>query len=144
MKFKRLQALVLAVAMTLSVPSGTFPAYAEPAAPDTGLCSHHPEHTATCGYQEAVEESPCTHVHDENCGFREAQEEIPCNKGCTDTDGDGQINHVSGCAYQPAVEGSLCTHAHGEACRISGSAAGDALRVRLSSVRLHLHKPVHG
>ena len=28
--------------------------------------------------------------------------------------------------------------------RISGGETGDALRVRLSSVRLHLHKPVHG
>ena len=115
MKFKRLQALVLAVVMTLSVPSGAFPAYAEPAAPDAGLCSHHPEHTATCGYQEAVEGSPCTHVHDENCGFREAQEEIPCGKGCTDTDGDNQIDHAPDCAYQPAVEGSPCTHVHDEA-----------------------------
>ena len=80
MKFKRLQALVLAAAMTLSVPSGTFPAYAEPAAPDTGLCSHHTVHTEECGYQPAVEDSPCTHVHNESCGFREAQEAIHCNK----------------------------------------------------------------
>lgn len=116
MKFKRLQALVLAVVMTLSVPSGAFPAYAEPAAPNAGLCSHHPEHTATCGYQEAVEGRPCTHIHDENCGFREAQEEIPCDKGCTDTDGDNQIDHAPDCAYQPAVDGSPCTHVHNESC----------------------------
>lgn len=45
-----------------------------------------------------------------------ATEEIPCDKACTDTDGDGAINHTEDCAYKPAteeipaVEGADCTH----------------------------------
>ena len=31
---------------------------------EKGLCEHHPEHTAECGYAEA---QPCTHVHGEEC-----------------------------------------------------------------------------
>ena len=116
MKFKRLQALVLAVVMTLSVPSGTFPAYAEPAAPDTGLCSHHTVHTEECGYQPAVEDSPCTHVHNESCGFSEAQEAIPCNKECSETDENGQIIHSADCAYRPAEPEQECLHQHDDAC----------------------------
>lgn len=38
------------------------------APPEGGLCVHHPEHTEACGYAEAREASPCTHVHDEFCG----------------------------------------------------------------------------
>lgn len=45
-----------------------------------------------------------------------ATEETPCDKACTDTDGDGAINHTEDCAYKPAteeipaVEGADCTH----------------------------------
>ena len=38
------------------------------APPEGGLCVHHPDHTEVCGYAEAREASPCTHVHDEFCG----------------------------------------------------------------------------
>lgn len=42
--------------------------YAEGTASDTeGLCEHHPEHTAECGYVEAVEGHRCEHVHTDGC-----------------------------------------------------------------------------
>lgn len=104
-------------------------------AQEPGICIHHPEHTAECGYQQeagqqscthvhdeecgyiaAVEGQPCTHVHDETCGYVEASEEVAYDKGCTDTDGDGVIDHAPDCAYQPAVEGQPCTHVHDENC----------------------------
>lgn len=53
------------------------------------LCAHHTEHTPECGYIES-------------------QEEIPCDSGCTDTDGDGVVDHEESCSYRPAVEGSPC------------------------------------
>ena len=46
----------------------------------------------------------------------EAVEEVPCDKECTDTDGDGLIDHVEECAYTPTVEGQPCAHVHGESC----------------------------
>ncbi len=42
--------------------------YAEGTASDTeDLCEHHPEHTAECGYVEAVEGHRCEHVHTDGC-----------------------------------------------------------------------------
>lgn len=32
-----------------------------------GLCEHHPEHTADCGYVAGTEGTPCTHVHTDDC-----------------------------------------------------------------------------
>ena len=68
------------------------PAQALAAGPDeTGLCEHHTE-------------------HNEACGYRAPTEEIPCDKGCTDTNGDGVIDHAEDCAYTPAQAGSPCTY----------------------------------
>jgi pilin isopeptide linkage protein len=107
------------------------PAYAAPivAEDGTGICEHHPEHDASCGYVPASEGSPCTHVHDESCGYVEAsagspcththdascgyQEGTPCNMECTDLDGDGIIDHAKECAY---TEPSPCHHVHDSAC----------------------------
>ena len=32
-----------------------------------GLCEHHPEHIADCGYTEGTEGTPCNHEHNEDC-----------------------------------------------------------------------------
>lgn len=86
-----------------------------------GLCEHHTEHTADCGYREAepghecthehtedcyqtvekedgstTEELDCHHEHDESCGYREAAEESPCTFVCEkcndETDGTSEDN----------------------------------------------------
>ena len=66
--------------------------------------------------EEITQPAGCTHIHDENCGYVEAVAEVPCDKECTDTDGDGVIDHVEDCAYTPAVEGQPCNHVHDENC----------------------------
>lgn len=33
----------------------------------TGLCAHHTEHDASCGYSEGTEGTPCTHEHGDDC-----------------------------------------------------------------------------
>ena len=100
-----------------------------------GLCEHHPEHTAecgyapgtdgtpcthehddTCGYTAPVEGAPCTHEHDDTCGYVPGTDEIPCDKGCEDTDGDGETDHSPDCAYTPGEEGAPCTHEHDDTC----------------------------
>ena len=88
---KRFLSLLLTAAMLLSVlPGNVLAVYAE----DTGggLCVHHMEHTAECGYMAA-------------------QAEVPCDMDCTDEDGDGVTDHAEGCAYTPAVEGRPCAYA---------------------------------
>lgn len=48
-------------------------------------CEHHPEHTEECGYVEAVEGQPCTHVHDGECGYVKPVEAVEAVEGqpCT-------------------------------------------------------------
>lgn len=66
-------------------------------AEETGLCEHHPAHTAECGYAEAVEGVPCTHIcgdecavscihtaHDELCNYVETVTGSPCVFECND------------------------------------------------------------
>ncbi len=33
----------------------------------SGLCEHHTEHTADCGYTEGIPEQPCNHEHTDDC-----------------------------------------------------------------------------
>lgn len=120
---KRWIAVVLCLCMVF--PSAvTLVSAAEEPAYTGGLCEHHIEHTAECGYVETVEGQPCTHVHDENCGYQSAVAEIPCNQGCTDTDESGNIIHQEGCAYQPAAEEQPCTHTHDESCGYRAATEG--------------------
>ena len=78
------------------------------AAPEDGLCEHHPAHTDECGYSEASEGTPCVHEHDENCGYTEAVEGSPCGH-----------EHDESCGYAEAAEGTLCGHEHDESCGYS-------------------------
>ncbi|MCI8341607.1 MAG: fibro-slime domain-containing protein, partial [Firmicutes bacterium] len=68
---------------------------------NTGLCKHHPIHDETCGYVEAQEGQPCSHVHDESCGYQAACEEVPCDKGCV-------VSHNDECSYKEAAEEIPC------------------------------------
>lgn len=115
--------MAMAIAMCLcSVPAHAVDALTQPAGE---LCIHHPAHDAACGYQEETQAQPCTHVHDAACGYREPIGEVPCDQGCTDTDGDGRIDHGAGCAYRPAQEAQPCNHVHDAACgyRAAGPAS---------------------
>lgn len=38
-----------------------------------GLCEHHPEHTAECGYTEGVDGTPCNHQHKGNGGEADSE-----------------------------------------------------------------------
>lgn len=56
---------------------------------------------------DSAAEEPA-HQHDASCGYRAPQPEVPCDRACTDTDGDGLINHSVDCAFRPADPGSPC------------------------------------
>lgn len=113
MKLRLRRPLALLLSMVLLL--GTLPTAAFAAESD-GLCPHHPQHDDTCGYVEAVADQPCLHQHDGTCGYTEGTPEVPCDKDCTDTDGDGVIDHAGDSAYQPAVSGIPCNHTHNADC----------------------------
>ena len=99
---RRILAGVLAFVLVFS--SGGLPALAEN---DTGagyiggLCEHHAQHTDECGYAEATEGSPCTHVHTDECYT-------------TDENGEKILNcqhvHDDSCGFKEASEGSPCAY----------------------------------
>lgn len=130
---RRLLSLALSMAMVLSVlPMPSI------AAEGDGLCEHHCEHTAGCGYVAAVEghdcghvcgeecytvTTDCQHVHDESCYSdgvlpAEGEEKEPdkCTHACSEESGCvTKVNacvHTAhdGCGYVEAVAGSPCTY----------------------------------
>lgn len=99
--------------------------YAEGTASDTeGLCEHHPEHTAECGYVEAVEGHRCEHVHTDGCytdqlicGYEEENMESASDgdaahehtQECYELDCPHERGeHNEDCGYKKAVEGRSC------------------------------------
>ena len=82
---KRMVSGTLAGILVLGfVPSSTFAVEAD------GLCAHHTQHTADCGYSAAIESSTCgcqpdekgVTAHTEGCGYVEASEAKPCTFVC--------------------------------------------------------------
>lgn len=65
-KGRRTVAVFMCLTMLFSTLGATDPAGG--GTPTGGLCEHHPEHTAECGYAAPTEASPCQHVHDGSCG----------------------------------------------------------------------------
>ena len=118
-RMKKVFSILLCLCMVLQYVPTT--AFAVDAA-EGGLCEHHTEHTAECGYAEAVAGSDCTHSHDELCGYAEAVAEVLC--ACEATDENGALVHTEGCGYVAPVEGSNCTHVHDEACGYVASVSG--------------------
>ncbi len=66
-KVKRGMGILLSAALLFNtLPSGWLTAAASQDS-GTGLCEHHMEHTADCGYQEADPGAECSHEHTEEC-----------------------------------------------------------------------------
>ena len=85
--FKRTLCSILALVMVLGyVPATAF------AAEEDGLCEHHTQHTAECGYSAASEGRACNHKHADTCYETMTQ--------CAHVHGD--------CGYVAAVEGHSC------------------------------------
>lgn len=89
---KRIAALLMAGAMLFS----TLPVNALAVEnPDTGgLCEHHPEHTAECGYTEGAEGASCQHEHTEDC--------YAIAENCVHS-------HTDECYPQESVSGNVAT-----------------------------------
>ena len=118
--------------------------YAEGTASDTeGLCEHHPEHTAECGYVEAVEGHRCEHIHTDDCytdklvcGYEEENmEPAPDSdavhehtKECYELDCPHERGeHDEDCGYKETVEGHICGFICGECSKESEQVSGNDL-----------------
>ncbi|MGN1203475.1 MAG: MBG domain-containing protein, partial [Lachnospiraceae bacterium] len=117
---KRWLALLMSVCLIGTMIPIT--ARAENGSTETGLCEHHTEHTAECGYVAPVRGHECEHVHDESCGYQEASE---CNHVHTEECGENGENcthvHTSECGY---AEGHACEHVHTSECGYAEASEG--------------------
>lgn len=64
---KRIAALLMAGAMVCSTLPVNVLAVENSNRNVGGLCEHHTEHNADCGYTEGIEGTPCNHEHTEDC-----------------------------------------------------------------------------
>ncbi|RGH16401.1 MULTISPECIES: S-layer homology domain-containing protein [Clostridium] len=133
-KWKRPAAFLLAAAMIFTMPG--VPASAVEAgvsAVHTGLCKHHPEHTADCGYTEGTEGAVCEHEHTEGCYtfvkkcVHEHDESCyPVLEGSisenTATPSEAEKAHPTACTHECSKESGCikkelsCPHEHDDTC----------------------------
>ena len=88
--------LILGLLPTAALAAGTG---------DDGLCPHHTEHTAECGYAAPTEGTPCTHVHAAECY---SDGSLPADDEEKEADACAHV-HDTACGYSEGSEGSPCT-----------------------------------
>lgn len=107
---KRGLALFLSVCLLCNM--GLPVAAAEPG--HTGLCEHHPEHTADCGYSEGMAGTPCAHEHTEDC-YKEVTECVHAHTDeCYPEAGDSVSAGDATPSDAEQLEPTACTHVCGE------------------------------
>ena len=124
---KRLFAVLASLCMVVSmVPAMAFAQDSGAAIGASGLCEHHTEHTADCGYTEGTAEIPCGHEHTEDrytlaakCVHTHMADCYPVDDAATPSDAEEKepvCGHVcseeSGCITKTLA----CNHTHDEAC----------------------------
>lgn len=120
---KRISVMLLAVLLMFSsVDYGVLSAAAAERTETT--CPNHPEHTADCGYVEAVEGADCTHEHTDECYTKTLNCTHECSEesGCIKRELDCKHEHDENCGYREAVEGHPCTHS----CELCSGAAEES------------------
>lgn len=137
--WKRTLSVVLSIAMLFGMTGMNTALAVEGTPPGTsGLCEHHPEHDADCGYTEGTPEIRCSYEHTDECYEEvtncvhnhseqcyddseeiatgsEAREPVNCTHVCDETSGcvtevlDCQ-QHNDECGYIAAVPGTPCAY----------------------------------
>lgn len=77
---KKVLSILLVICMVVGMLPATVFAVTEGEGSNEGLCPHHLEHTAECGYAPAIETStPCNHTHNGECGYTVTTPGVACN-----------------------------------------------------------------
>ena len=97
----------------------------------SGLCEHHTEHTADCGYTEGTAEIPCSHEHTEECYTEVTSCVHEHTADCypaesvsenTATSSEPEEAEPTACTHECSEENDCitktldCKHEHDEAC----------------------------
>ena len=136
---KRIAALLMAGAMVCSTLPVNVLAVESSDQNVGGLCEHHTEHNADCGYTEGIEGTPCNHEHTEDCYtlvtscvHKHTADCYPAesvsDKTASPSDAENQepVNCTHECSEDTGcIKKELdCKHEHDEACGYSPATEG--------------------
>ena len=128
---KRIAALLMAGAMVCSTLPVNVLAVENSNQNVGGLCEHHTEHNADCGYTEGIEGTPCNHEHNEDCYalvtscVHKHTEDCYPSESVSDnaaTPSDAEDREPTNCTHECSEDTSCikkeldCKHEHDEAC----------------------------
>ena len=136
---KRIAALLMAGAMVCSTLPVNVLAVENSNQNVGGLCEHHTEHNADCGYTEGIEGTPCNHEHTEDCYTLVTScvhkhtadcypaESVSDNTASpSDAENQEPVNCTHECSEDTGcIKKELdCKHEHDEACGYSPATEG--------------------
>ena len=146
-KWRRTLSVLLSIAMLFSMTgmNTVFATEGGQTVGESGLCEHHPAHTADCGYTDGAPGTPCGHEHMDDC-YKEVTECIhehrsdcyPASDSISDNDAtpsDAEQREPTECTHMCSEESGCiteeldCQHEHkvngGEADREGGLDRGE-------------------
>ena len=136
---KRIAALLMAGAMVCSTLPVNVLAVESSDQNVGGLCEHHTEHNADCGYTEGIEGTPCNHEHTEDCytlvtscvhkhtaDCYPAESVSDTTASPSDAENQEPVNCTHECSEDTGcIKKELdCKHEHDEACGYSPATEG--------------------
>ena len=136
---KRIAALLMAGAMVCSTLPVNVLAVESSVQNVGGLCQHHTEHNADCGYTEGIEGTPCNHEHTEDCYtlvtscvHKHTADCYPAESvsNNTATPSDAENREPVNCTHECSEDTGCikkeldCKHEHDEACGHSPATEG--------------------
>ena len=137
---KRFLSLLCIFALLMGLmPTMAFAADADSSTYGNGLCEHHTQHTADCGYTEGTAEIPCSHEHTEDCYtlvtecvHAHTAECYPAESVSenTATPSEPEEAEPTECTHECSEESGCviktldCKHTHDEACGYVPATAG--------------------
>lgn len=107
---RRLAACALSLCMVANLlPMTAFAAETgTPPGASGSVCGH--VHDEDCGYIEAVEGAPCSHLNEDGSYSCVPVMDSGVSGNATPSDADYVCGHEDGCGYAEAMEGADCTH----------------------------------
>ena len=136
---KRITALLMAGVMVCSALPVNVLAVEHSNQNVVGLCQHHTEHNADCGYTEGIEGTPCNHEHTEDCYtlvtecVHEHTEDCYPAESVSDntaTPSDAENQEPTECTHECSEESGCitekldCKHEHDSECGYSPAESG--------------------
>ena len=156
---KRIAALLMAGAMVCSTLPVNALAVENSNQNVVGLCEHHTEHNADCGYTEGIEGTPCNHEHTEDCYtlvtecVHEHTEDCYPEESVSDhtaSPSDAENQEPENCIHECSEDTGCikkelaCKHEHDEACGYAPAEGVRLPQITVAEGTEHTEHPICG